>query len=964
MALLTEKVSVYESRLSSIEGIASSLHEMLSQLSKGSPQLTTEPPVHSDPHRGVAAKEPAAAPPSVLPAVMVLPAPSEHLETSSLGSHSLDSAADLHDSQQLDLFFSPFPPAELTALPDEWAQPLGAALDTLVAALAPQPSQLLYRSSAALLFRKTIRATLGVVAYDLGLSAIRCGLPDDPIRLTAVLNQSQLAVWHSSLAERLRLLVDNSAEVHRLADCMEAADEGRSILVSHSLRGVNCLPMPSSPAPPSASSVGSFRVVCAVDSLDVELTANSRLELCLLEFLEELAGLVGQDALFKRSLLLLRAWWQHEAVALVGAEVRSCLSEQTLAVLLASVFNRFHAQIRHPLVALLLLLRELAALDGSRCALSLQGPAPYESDASSQPRLLLPPPPAQLVGGELLEKYWRQANLADPLNIDPPTGLPKPALDGRLRQEMLRSSVLRALLRFERRGFDVVHPLTGLNMVGERLSPRRLGLLQKSFAAAFSSLSAFLQAAAGQPGLVEELPAHCFPSLQEKFLAAWRPDALENAVALPPAPPAEQLVLAAELGLERLQQAVQFVAFIAESAVSESAILTFCTDLLTVRGPLPAGEVGKLLSEASSVQNLSHRLREKYGGLKKFLERFPETFVFSNDHPFNPHILLRTTLSADNLELIDRGIFPVHLISKAARSVSAPPPPLPTPAHAPRSSSPSLSDQVQFSNQPAKKPPAPAAGNNNPAQAQPKPSASAAGLGYGQGAAADYSALFQSQSPPPALPAGKFPAAASAASQFSVHSAPFQPRQPPTGRYGQTFPQQKAMDFGYGGQAMGMGLGMGSFFDQRDGHSASFGTSSESLASWPPSASSQRSLDLSQPATGGRSSRFSEGTGGGGGGGHFFSTYGQSGQGGQGELGGGLHHSLGEAGYSTYSSSFLAHSGSRAGGGGGAGLGGGFFSEQRALYGFPEEQSGPPSASSFFGPGGQQSGHGRYGGQF
>jgi hypothetical protein len=46
-------------------------------------------------------------------------------------------------------------------------------------------------------------------------------------------------------------------------------------------------------------------------------------------------------------------------------------------------------------------------------------------------------------------------------------------------------------------------------------------------------------------------------------------------------------------------------------------------------------------------------------------------FVFSNDHPFNPHVLLRRALSAENLELIDRGIFPVHLISKTARQITS-----------------------------------------------------------------------------------------------------------------------------------------------------------------------------------------------------------------------------------------------------------------------------------------------------
>jgi hypothetical protein len=115
---------------------------------------------------------------------------------------------------------------------------------------------------------------------------------------------------------------------------------------------------------------------------------------------------------------------------------------------------------------------------------------------------------------------------------------------------------------------------------------------------------------------------------------------------------------------ERLMQNIHYCNFVIESVISESAILTFCVDILLLKGPLPAGEVGKLLSEISSIPNLSHRLREKFGGLKKFLEKFPEVFVFSNDHPFNPHVVLRSTLSAEHLELIDRGIFPIHLLSK------------------------------------------------------------------------------------------------------------------------------------------------------------------------------------------------------------------------------------------------------------------------------------------------------------
>jgi hypothetical protein len=59
---------------------------------------------------------------------------------------------------------------------------------------------------------------------------------------------------------------------------------------------------------------------------------------------------------------------------------------------------------------------------------------------------------------------------------------------------------------------------------------------------------------------------------------------------------------------------------------------------------------------------LSQKLKEKFGGLKKFLENFPASFVVSNDHPFNPNVLLRTTLAAEHLEMIDQGIFPSQLL--------------------------------------------------------------------------------------------------------------------------------------------------------------------------------------------------------------------------------------------------------------------------------------------------------------
>jgi hypothetical protein len=101
-----------------------------------------------------------------------------------------------------------------------------------------------------------------------------------------------------------------------------------------------------------------------------------------------------------------------------------------------------------------------------------------------------------------------------------------------------------------------------------------------------------------------------------------------------------------------------------ESHVTESALLLLSIEILAIRGALPVGEIGKLLSDMTTISNLSQKLKEKFGGLKKFLEKFPKMFVISNDHPFNPNVLLRNTISTEHLELIDKGIFPHQLLLK------------------------------------------------------------------------------------------------------------------------------------------------------------------------------------------------------------------------------------------------------------------------------------------------------------
>jgi hypothetical protein len=63
------------------------------------------------------------------------------------------------------------------------------------------------------------------------------------------------------------------------------------------------------------------------------------------------------------------------------------------------------------------------------------------------------------------------------------------------------------------------------------------------------------------------------------------------------------------------------------SQVSEATLQALSKDILVERGPLPVGEIGKMLQEITGISTLSAYLKDKYGGLKKFLENFPDEFV-------------------------------------------------------------------------------------------------------------------------------------------------------------------------------------------------------------------------------------------------------------------------------------------------------------------------------------------------
>merc|ERR1712130_619793 len=56
----------------------------------------------------------------------------------------------------------------------------------------------------------------------------------------------------------------------------------------------------------------------------------------------------------------------------------------------------------------------------------------------------------------------------------------------------------------------------------------------------------------------------------------------------------------------------------------------------------PVGKMGSLLHKVTNNHSLPAMLKERYGGLKRLLQRHEDVFLIGADHPYNPHVYLRS----------------------------------------------------------------------------------------------------------------------------------------------------------------------------------------------------------------------------------------------------------------------------------------------------------------------------------
>jgi hypothetical protein len=295
------------------------------------------------------------------------------------------------------------------------------AVNDILVALQPQPAQLQYRDSVLTVLRKTIREALNCEAMEVGLHRLLCYLPDDPLKVSAMICRNHSTKWHRMLCDRLNLIAKKKADDAAALDAGGYHDgggfggggggagyhgqHGHHAAYGNQHQHQHHHPYNGNgngshhPGEEHANNSHVFRnvvisnnklniqVQCIADNMEVELSCNSRADVCMLALLEDISILVGKNDLFKQSMMLIRAWWCYECGSYVGATIKYYLSDFSLCIMIAAVFNQYHASINSPFQALCVFLAEYSSYDGNVSAITLQGIVPFKSASSNQPML-------------------------------------------------------------------------------------------------------------------------------------------------------------------------------------------------------------------------------------------------------------------------------------------------------------------------------------------------------------------------------------------------------------------------------------------------------------------------------------------------------------------------------------------------------------------------------------------------
>ncbi|XP_027335941.1 uncharacterized protein LOC113849902 isoform X1 [Abrus precatorius] len=225
----------------------------------------------------------------------------------------------------------------------------------LIACIQPNPPSEERRNAVADYVQRLIMKCFPCQVFTFGSVPLKTYLPDGDIDLTAFSeNQNLKDTW-----------------AHQVRDMLENEEKNEN--AEFHVKEVQYIQ-------------AEVKIIkCLVENIVVDISFNQLGGLCTLCFLEEVDNLINQNHLFKRSIILIKAWCYYES-RILGAH-HGLISTYALETLVLYIFHVFNNSFAGPLEVLYRFLEFFSKFDWDHFCVSLWGPVSISSlpDVSAEP---------------------------------------------------------------------------------------------------------------------------------------------------------------------------------------------------------------------------------------------------------------------------------------------------------------------------------------------------------------------------------------------------------------------------------------------------------------------------------------------------------------------------------------------------------------------------------------------------
>jgi len=541
-------------------------------------------------------------------------------------SSSGNSLASISKSDEVDLFLS--------------NKYVNDEVDEIIIGLMPCPESERLLSTILRFVEALVRKSLGAKLFAHGSFALKTYLPDSDLNIAAFFTHNHHRTWiqrtiKSLLREDFASAVASSVQFSPGSGTLELADY---LVVKNS----------NFEASPYLGKV----VHALVGNVTVEICANQPNTLSSVALFEELDRLVGKDHLFKRTIILTKAWACYEAEVLGQSD--SFLNSYCIHIMVFFVFNAFYREIETPLQALWKLLEYLSRFDWSHMAFGVFGPVLV----SKLPEIQLPSEgPSSWPKG--IEPLISEAVVARYRDISR-----GPASETSLSSWGSSSSLsegmpvpLPKLSSGDADFIYVMDPRDPSSNVVSYLSGSKATAIKIAFLNSTRSfrrfISEWMSTRQSKKVVHDIFHGSC---LRIETIPKER----RNLSPVLPGPDAYRIL---DGNLAAMVQHIVNASEFDVPDISEEELVDLMKTILEENGGVvTVGKMGSLMHAATNNHSLPATLKVKYGGLKKLLRRHSHVFYIASDHPHNPRVYLRDP-SVDYSSLISPDPTPVSHLS-------------------------------------------------------------------------------------------------------------------------------------------------------------------------------------------------------------------------------------------------------------------------------------------------------------